>query len=233
MRVRSAAVAMALFGAVGCGSPASEATAQPDPPIFDPHQRAVRIETTGCGYAAGRTGSGVAMGDGVVLTVAHLVVRADTVLASVNDGAATEAAITAVDLNRDLAVLRLPPDGLPSVEMTSVAKGDRGLIVGGAVSGTVPFEVKGVMGVTIEEVFGTERHRRLGYEVLAATARGDSGAGAYDERNRLIGIVFATSPDGESSWITSSIEIESFLAHHRADTAPMRCVAESSRLDLP
>lgn len=233
MRVRSAAIAILLFGVAGCGSAAAGEAAQEGPGAFDPRSRAVRIETTGCGFAADRTGSGVAVGNGLVLTVAHLVARADTIVASVGTGPGTPAVVTGVDLKRDLAVLRLPPDEIPPIEMSTVGRGARGVIVGGAVSGTIPLEVKGVMGITIEEVLGNEPHRRLGYEVMAATARGDSGAGAYDEHDRLIGIVFATSPDGRSTWLTGSVEIEDFLDSHPADGPSIVCDSQASRLELP
>ena len=200
---------------------------------FAPEQRPVRIETTGCGYASGRTGSGVAVGDGVIVTVAHLVVQADGVAASVGDGDPVDAAVTAVDLHRDLALLRVPPNGVTAVEMASAEAGDEGRIVGAAASGTVPFEVRQVATLTIEEVLGTDRHARLGYELEARTATGDSGAGAYDDQNELIGIVFATGRDGESSWVTAGAEVEAFLAAHDADVAPISCDAGTSRLDLP
>ncbi len=217
----------------GCSSNESAGTDLSGPPTFSPAQRVARIATTGCGFAPDRTGSGVAIGDGLVLTVAHLVARADKVVASVGRGEDVSAAITAVDLNLDLAVLRVPPDAVPAVEMSPAGTGDQGLIVGGAASGTVPFVVKDVVSLSIEEILGTDRHSRLGYELEAATTTGDSGAGAYDDADRLIGIVFATGEDGESSWITASSEIERFLAAHEAAITPIVCDQEASRLELP
>ncbi len=215
----------------GCGvtapQPADQATAS-----YDPSQRAVRIETTGCGYASERTGSGVAVGDGLVLTVAHVVVQADEIFASVGDSAPVTAVVTAVDLSRDLALLRLPPNGVPAVESATVGKGAEGLIVGGAASGTVPFEVKKVVTLTIEEVLGTDRFSRKGYAIAAVTASGDSGAGAYDDENRLIGIVFATGQDNATSWVTSSAETSDFLSDYATDVTPILCDSEKSRLGL-
>lgn len=196
----------------GCGVTELVGTPGSAAPLIDPAQRAVLIETTGCGFASDRIGSGVAVGDGLVLTVAHLVSRADNITASVGNGGGVNAVVKAVDLNLDLAVLQLPRNGVPDIEMSSAGVGAEGLIVGGAASGTVPFDVKKVVRLRIEEVLGTDLHSRRGYELDAETAPGDSGAGAYDNENRLVGVVFATSRDGESSWITASVEIESFLA---------------------
>lgn len=180
--------------------------------VFDPAHRAVRLETEGCGFASGRTGSGIAIGNGLVVTVAHLVVEAETVTAYLDGNEYRSVPVVALDRQVDLAVLRVPYEELPEVEMSSVEKGSRGLIVGGSTSGTVSFEVRGVVELTIEEVFGTTRHSRRGYELGATTADGDSGAGAYGVDGGLIGIVFATSDDGATTWLTASSEIEEFLA---------------------
>jgi len=228
----SVVMAMVLTG-ISCSSIDLTDVDQSIAPVLNPSQRVVRVETTGCGFAADRTGSGVAVGDGLVLTVAHLVARADDIAASVGSGESMDAVVTAIDLKMALALLRVPPNGIPVVEMSSVGAGAKGNIVGGASSGTVPFEVTEVVKLTIEEILGSDSHSRLGYELEAETSPGDSGAGAYDTEKRLIGVVFATGQDGESSWITSSAEIEGFLAKHDSDTAPIGCDSEASRLDVP
>jgi S1-C subfamily serine protease len=196
-----------------------------------PERRAVRLETTGCGFAAGRTGSGVAVGGGRVITVAHLVVQADGIVAAVGGADPVDAAVIAVDLERDLAVLRVPSDDLPTIETAGAGRDASGRIVGAATSGTIPFTVEDVVSLTIEEVLGTERHSRAGYALEAATADGDSGAGAYDDADRLIGIVFATGEDGETSWVTAASEIEDFLG--RSAVTPLACDPAISRLALP
>jgi len=234
MRIASHVAALILVTVgTGCVSNELDSTNGFIAPPPDPAHRAVHIETTGCGFAPDRTGSGVAVGDGLVLTVAHLIARADGISATVGEGVGVDTVVIAVDLKLDLALLQLPPNEVPLIEMSSAGTGAEGFIVGAAASGTVPFEVKEVVSLSIEEVLGTERHNRLGYELEASTRRGDSGAGAYDGENRLIGIVFATGEEGESSWITSSAEIEGFLATHRSDRAAIVCDPGESRLDLP
>jgi S1-C subfamily serine protease len=217
----------------GCGSIQLASTRASLAPPLDPVHRTVRIETAGCGLAPDRVGSGVAIGDGLVLTVAHLVARADNLTASVGSSDSVNAVVTAVDLNLDLALLRIPPDEMPAIQMASASEGTGGRIVGGAASGTVPFVVKEVVRLSIEEILGTERHSRLGYELEAATTTGDSGAGAYDGEDRLIGIVFATGQEGGSSWITASAEIEDFLAAHDSDDTSVVCDPEISRIVVP
>lgn len=179
---------------------------------IDQSSRAVRLETTGCSPASGRSGSGIAIGSGLVVTAAHLIARAETVTVSGDGLGESDVVVAAVDLQRDIAVLRWLAVDIPDVETGSVSAGARGRIVGAAASGTVPFEVRRYVDLTIEEILGTERHSRLGYELAARTADGDSGAGAYDEANRLIGMVFASGPDEKTTWLTASTEIFDLIA---------------------
>lgn len=160
-----------------------------------------------------------------MLTVAHLVARSADIRVTVGGGDVS-AVVAAIDLKRDLALLQVAPNGVPAIEMTTVGTGAKGFIVGGAASGTVAFEVRDVVSLSIEEILGTDRHSRLGYELEAVTATGDSGAGAYDDQQRLIGIVFATGPRG-TAWATSTAEIEPFLAK---PTRVLKCDPDNSRI---
>ena len=174
--------------------------------------RAVKIETTGCEFASGRTGSGFVYEGGLVVTAAHLVARASRISIDAPDMSVDDVDLVAIDLERDLAALRLHGLELPPVEASVAFSGDKGLMVGGATSGTVGYEVRRVVELTIEEVLGTERHSRSGYEIAAVTGDGDSGSGVYDEEGRLIGMVFATGPDEDTTWVTAAEEIEAFVA---------------------
>lgn len=181
-------------------------------PTEDALTRAVVLETTGCEFSSGRTGSGFIYGGDTAVTAAHLVARASAVTIETADAATYEAEIVGIDLARDLAALRLKAPSIPTVETIVASTGDSGLVVGGARSGTVTYEVRRVIELTIEEVLGTERHSRSGYELAAVTGDGDSGSGVYDAEGRLVGMVFATGPDEGTTWVTAAIEIEDFLA---------------------
>lgn len=216
----------------GCGMAELVSTRQGRPPALDPAQRAVRLVTEGCGHAAGRSGSGIAIGDGLVLTVAHLVARADAIDVSLAGGDDLPAQVVEVDLRRDLALLRVPWPDVPPVALANAEMGAEGLIVGGVASGTVHYRVETVVYLSIEEVLGTARHQRLGYELEASTATGDSGAGVYTEEDQLIGIVFATGEDGQSTWATSSVEIQDFLSLHADGSGAISCDPETSMLAI-
>ena len=138
--------------------------------------------------------------------------------------------LVGLDTRLDLAAIRLDEASHQPVGTTRAAKGARGHIVDGSVSGTVPFEVNDIVEVSIEEVLGTQRYKRIGYEVDAATARGDSGAGAYNEEGRLIGVVFAFSTEPQVTWLTSSEELMRFLDIVRDKEQTWQCDSDRSRL---
>lgn len=210
LALRVAAAILGIAVAAGCAA-TSRTGGGIGAEVVDPAVRAVRVDTTGCGYASDHFGSGVVVGDGLIITVAHLIVQAEGVTVSVADSSPAEVTVAAVDLQRDLAAIRFPETKVSQVETAIADTGTKGLIVGAAASGSVRFEVKRRVNLKIEDVLGTERHSRLGYEVSAVTTDGDSGAGAYDEGSRLVGIVFATGKDGATSWLTASDEVEDFL----------------------
>ncbi len=223
--------AMLLVG--GCGPIQLVDTRTGSDLADDPALRAVRLETSGCGFASGRIGSGVAVADELILTVAHLVARADEIQITLTSGESVHAHVTAVDLEKDLALLLVPPTGFDDVLLASAGVGASGFIEGAASSDTVPFTVRAAVSLSIEEILGSDRFTRLGYELDARTTTGDSGAGVYNTEDRLIGLVFATGKEGVSTWATASAEIAAFLTRATGDGGPTRsfvCDPALSRL---
>lgn len=235
MRAKKSFTILVTLTAVILGSCSAATPAIGDSADVTPQQRAVRLTTEGCGWAPSRTGSGLVYEEGMVVTAAHLVARADSVAVTVAAMDPIEAAISAVDFKRDLALLRIPVTGFRRVDVAPISPdgASSGVIVDGATSGTVPFTLERPARISIEEVLGNERHERLGYELRAATTGGDSGAGVYDDQNRLLGIVFATSDGETTTWATASSEITSFINDVGAGTADLTCDPERSRLDSP
>ncbi|HJM20575.1 MAG TPA: serine protease [Acidimicrobiales bacterium] len=177
-----------------------------------PNERSVSIQTTGCGHVSKTKGSGVAVGGDIVVTVAHLVIGASTVRVTIRDAGEHPGAIVALDTSTDLALILVPGLDVPPVDMADRWGGGRVLIVGGLRSGMVEAHIRRQVPVVIEEIGGQNRYQRDGYEVDAATGRGDSGAGLYED-NSLLGVVFATSTDEDrTTWVTSSAEITKLLA---------------------
>ncbi|MEL6891202.1 MAG: serine protease [Actinomycetota bacterium] len=199
-------------GLVGCGGD--------DPVSVAPAARVAVVSTEPCGDASGRTASGVLVVSGRVVTAAHVVVDAERVSVRVGDGDLLDARVTALDTVADIAVLEVGADDLMRVDadastsgtadadidavaFASFESGETVRMVGGAASATTELVVRTRAAIEIEEVRGTERVRRDGYELLGETADGDSGAGVYDTDGRLGAIVFAAS--NERSGVTFAV----------------------------
>ena len=156
-----------------------------------PDARVVSVTTTSCGDTSKTSASGVVIEEGRVLTVAHAVIGAGTVSITGTTGDTAPAAIVRLDPTRDLAVLAI--DGLAGspVRFATLTAGDR-TVIASARSGELMADVTRRATLEIDEVRGTARHRRSGYELAAPVAVGDSGAGVFDD-DRLAG--------GSGEWI--------------------------------
>lgn len=216
-RLTVATLAVVLF-ATACGDR-----------VVPPQERSVTVSTAGCGYATEAISSGVVVGDGLVLTAAHGVRGSSSVDVTAVDGATRPATIVGLDMRRDLALLSVTEFDAPALELAHAAAGDVGRIVGSSASGTIPYLVRRAVDITIDRIGGEGGHERVGYELEATSRTGDSGAGAYDDQGRLIGIVFATSDDGTgATWITASSEVGGFLTDDL--TGPWVCDPDESRI---
>ncbi len=193
---------------------------------IQPGERAALISTSGCGDAGTDTGSGVAVGGDVVLTAAHVVAQADAITVTIDDRR-LPALVVAWDGQRDVAVLRADGLDLPDVAYGEASAGDPATLVGGRASGTQDGSVVQRATVTIEEVLGTERYARLGYQLEITAADGDSGAGVYDQDGRLTGMLFAVERESQLAWATAAEELRRVLT---APETTHRCVEERSRL---
>ncbi len=260
-----------LLVPLACSDPVAEETSpttepadtdpalEPGPGLDQARARAVRISASGCGYAPPTDGSGIVLGDGLVLTAAHVVAGATVVSVSPGSGdpgAADQAAdaeqpdraeveipatVVAYDTLRDLAVVRIAADDVASVSQLwseleaptwrqPLAEGQTGVVVGAATSGDVQAEVVDRTIIEIDEVRGSRRSQRAGYLLEAVTRPGDSGSGLYDQQGRLAGLLFAVSTaDGARSWVTAADEIQAFLAD-RSLAGSFECDPDRSRL---
>ena len=73
-----------------------------------PADRAVHLTVDGCGVSSNTSGSGFLFDDGLVITTAHLVIRAEGVEVTYPDGSHATAEVLAIDTVRDLAALTVP-----------------------------------------------------------------------------------------------------------------------------
>lgn len=229
-RFGPAAVALlSVIGTAGCASDGGDASTSA-PASMSADERAVGITTTACGDASRTSGSGVVVDRGKVLTAAHVVVGATEVLVD-----AEPAVVAHLDRSRDLALLdvaglgRAPAPG--TIELAQAEAGAAVRIVQGGASGTIDAVVTRAVSMDVDDVRSTDRSVRAGYELDAAIAGGDSGAGVYDTEDRLVGIVFATSAERTATFAVGVSEIRAVLDAPPA--GPYRCDPAQSELVAP
>ncbi|MBT8208501.1 MAG: trypsin-like peptidase domain-containing protein, partial [Acidimicrobiia bacterium] len=180
-----------------------------------PSERAAIVEVTGCGMAGDTRGSGIGIGEDLVVVPAHLVLQAAVVEVNVL-GVPHPATVVVLDRPKDLALLHVDGVSFGAIEYGALAAGDRATLIGGSNSGSLPVRVLDRVTLTIEEALGTDRYDRLGYQLEVEASRGDSGAGIYDSSDRLVGMLFAVQGDTGVGWATAAEEIATLLATERS-----------------
>lgn len=192
------------------------------------------VATTRCGTASPTSGVGVIVDDGLVLTAAHVVVGAGsvTISESAPESASTSVALVAeivlVDATRDLALLRVPNLLGEPVELGTAVAGD--LLVAplpGARRATAI--VRRAVAINIDDVRASTRSRRAGYELRGALVPGDSGAGLFDDEDRLVGVFFSRSVSRDVVFAVGATEIATVLSAPRVSYV---CDLDASRVVL-
>jgi serine protease Do len=140
------------------------------------------------GRGRGR-GAGIVAGDGVVVTNAHNL-RGETATVTFSDGRSERGSLAGVDVDGDLAVLRVTTNGQPVVSWAE----------GGVELGAGVFSVTTPADATNRVTFGTvsavDRAFRGpggrlitgGIEHTAPLARGSSGSPIVDPQGRVVGV---------------------------------------------
>ena len=135
-----------------------------------------------------RTGSGVVVGDGLVLTNAHNV-RGDATIVSFADGRRAEAELKGIDVDGDLAVLAVDTSGASVIGWSDAAAhiGTPVFAVTGAESGA---RVTFGFVSSVARAFRGPRGRRISgsLEHTAPLAPGSSGSPLVDANGKLVGL---------------------------------------------
>jgi S1-C subfamily serine protease len=176
-------------------------------------QRAVSIATLPCDTQLQATSSGFLLDDELIVTVAHAIYDSRDFAVRDSTGTWHTATIQHLDLERDLALLRVA--GLKTRREVPLAEAnpDDGVrMVEGAASGSVDGLVVRRVNISTNIVGSDELALRRGYELDLAIDPGDSGAAIVDRQGRLVAIVFARSTRrDERTWTTSASEVEAIL----------------------
>lgn len=161
-------------------------------------------------------GSGVIISeDGYILTCAHVISGADTILVTTSDGGEYSAAVVGSYEDGDIAVLKIEAEGLEAAVLgdsdqvqlgeTVYAVGNPGGTLGGTITDGIISATERTITVSLESSsqsygFNQSSGKTISLNVFqtnAAVSPGNSGGGLFNSRGELIGIVNAKS-SGES-----------------------------------
>jgi S1-C subfamily serine protease len=211
-------------------------TAGPPPEVVDLEEdvlarataATVRVTARGCG--ARYDGSGVTIAGGLVLTNAHVVAGSDEVRVRRPDGAVRTGRVVSFDPDRDLALVEVADLGQQPLPLGSARPGDEGAVIGYP-GGQPDPRVTAVRVQQRRTAVGRDIHNtaetRREILFLAATLRqGDSGAPVIDGDGRVVGLVFAVSPDQPTTaYALDRSEIDAILVAPRVTGATGRCLS--------
>ena len=171
-----------------------------DAPVV-PAERVREVRATGCS-PGDEIATGVDVGAGLVLTVAHPLRGASAVTV---DGA--PATVVALDHRIDAAVLAAGRD-LPAMAMARPAPGPARLLTA---DGARAVHIGRPVTVRIEEPRDGTVHARAGVVLDGALTQGDSGAAVIDRAGRLVGLAFATSTEAARAYAVSAAELQPLI----------------------
>jgi S1-C subfamily serine protease len=147
----------------------------------------VRIRGTGCGALG--TGSGFAIGGGIIVTNRHVIEDATTISLNTWDGASLDASVEGVDYTDDLALVRIDRE-LPSAGRLATEDPVTGAdvtVIGYPLGGQQELTSGRVVDYARLETDEGPRVVRLSTEIWP----GNSGGPVLDDDGRVVGVVFA------------------------------------------
>jgi len=185
------------------------------------------VRVVGCGRTF--SGSGFAVDADHVITNAHVVAGGREIHLSTHDARRVAAEVIVFDKDRDLALLRAPGHGLLPLELGRGTVGDVVAVVGypgGQVDPRVAAARidRSVTGVG-RDVYSRDATERSLLFLAARLRSGDSGAAVVSQEGRVVGAVFAVSPDVPTvAYAVATEEIEAVLAAPRQVGDAGRCI---------
>lgn len=152
----------------------------------------LRVRNRGCGGVA--TGSAVAVGSDLLVTNRHVIEGADELEVNTWDGRSLTVAVAQAAMSHDIAVVRVP-EGLPEaadVGDDDPEAGDPIVVAGYPGGGALTVREGEVLRRTRDVMFGAEAGA-IAFDVEVAP--GSSGGPVLDTHGRVVGVVYALSPD--------------------------------------
>ena len=150
----------------------------------------------GPAFAPFASGSGVVIGEGLIVTNHHVIADAPSTQVVLQDGSAYPASVVGSDVETDLAVLEVPVSGLVPVDFgttTDLTIGETAIAIGN------PLGLAGGASLTVGVVsaFGRQIDTDIDFSLYgmlqtdAPITEGSSGGALVDSAGRLIGITTA------------------------------------------
>jgi len=185
------------------------------------------VRAVGCGRTF--TGSGFAIDEDHIVTNAHVVAGGREFYLSTHDARRVDAEVVVFDKDRDLALLLAPGHGLTTLELGTAAVGDIVTVVGypgGQVEprATAARIDRWITGVG-RDIYGRDTTERALFFLAAELSSGDSGAAVIGRDGRVVGAVFAVSPDQPTvAYALSYDEVATVLDAPRTPGEAGRCI---------
>jgi S1-C subfamily serine protease len=188
----------------------------------------VQVQARGCGRRY--DGSGVTVAADTVITNAHVVAGADSVEVQRPDGTVREGRVVRFDPDRDLAVLEVPELGQTPLSLGPAEIPGDGVSIGypgGQREPRVaPLRIDDRRTATGRDIYGSPGRERSVLFLAAELRQGDSGSPVIDTAGRVVGIVFAISPDrSTTAYALDRSEVDAILAAPRVPGETGGCLS--------
>jgi len=185
------------------------------------------VRVVGCGRTF--TGSGFAVDEDHIVTNAHVVAGGREIHLSTHDARRVAAEVVVFDKDRDLALLFAPGHGLGTLTLGTAGVGDIVTVVGypgGQVDARAAAARidRWTVGVG-RDIYGRDTTERDLFFLAAELRTGDSGAAVVGADGRVVGAVFAVSPDMPTvAYALTFDEVATLLEAPRSAGDAGRCI---------
>lgn len=196
---------------LACGAALSGCGTTPGIDTGSVSNATLRVRADGCGPRT-ELGTGTSIGDGLVVTAAHVVAGANQAEVIDRRGDTLTADVVWFDPALDVAALRpsSAPSGSVTLRGTPGREGDSGVIAVWSADGSIELqEVDVVQRVTIltTDIYGNIEVERPGLRITAGVEPGDSGAMVHLPDGG-VGIVWSRSTErADQAWTVDVPEV--------------------------
>ncbi len=200
--------------------------------VNDASRVVVKVSSLGCGGLV--TGSGFPVGNGYIITNAHVVSGTTAHTIIMRDGTELRATVILFDPERDVAVLSVPGYTGTAVTFAQGERGTKSAVIGypgGGPERIVAAVVDGTIAAEGRDIYNQNLVTRQIFVMQSSVHPGNSGGPLVDLQGRVLGLVFATSAgDPTQAYALTDGEItpdiDQALAHPAPkDTSQYACAA--------